>query len=400
MHTRKNLLTATACIALATQAHALFPVFGGEVGVSLSSSAGYNSNINANSGEEGDFIWTISPEVQYARRQGIYSIDMSAGFTTFLYKDTGSDRTTVTPNPFAPLGFVVNTQDGNDSINPYFTLSIGGPQGIDAPYTTQLLFSFRRVTEANNLVGELTDSYDYAVVFDFVYNLNEKYAVGISPSFEYQDYRTAGFADVLSTSVAFDLQYNYSEKLTFDAGYRIRYEYTPSSRSGPSFEAFDHTVFVGAFGVLAPKVTGNAQIGLSYRDWLSPSTQDNFVYPYLNVGISWMFSQKTTFDFNAGVDLGESPGNQGLETAYAGVSANHRFTDQLSTSLGFGYTHTFLTGNTNRTDDNYAVNFSANYDINSWAFAGVNAGYQFNDSDDPLFRYSSWSAFGTVGVHF
>jgi len=95
MHTRKILLSATASLALATQVHALFPVLGGEVGVSLSSSAGYNSNINANSAEDGDFIWTISPGVQFVRRQGLIQIDVSAGFTTYLYKDTGGDYTQV-----------------------------------------------------------------------------------------------------------------------------------------------------------------------------------------------------------------------------------------------------------------------------------------------------------------
>lgn len=400
MHTRNILLTATACVALASQSHALFPVLGGEVGVSLSSSAGYNSNINANSGEEGDYIWTITPGVQFARRQGLFTIDMTAGFTTFLYKDTGGDRTIITPNPFVPLGFTVNQQDGNDSINPYFTLSLAGPQGIDVPYSSQLLFAFQRVTEANSLVGQLTDSYNYSVVFDLVYDISEKYGVGISPAFEYQDYVTDGFADVLSTSIAIDLQYNYSEKLTFDAGYRFRYEYTPSSRSGPTFEALDHTLFVGAFGVLAPKVTGNAQVGLSYRDWLSPSTQDNFVYPYLNIGVDWAYSEKTSFNFNAGVDLGESPGNQGLETATAGVGVSHQFTNQITANANFSYAHTFFTSAVNRTDNSYTGAAGVNYAINSWADAGVTGSYQFNDSDNPLFRYSRWSVFGNVGVHF
>jgi len=262
------------------------------------------------------------------------------------------------------------------------------------------MFGFQRVTEANSLVGELTDSYNYDVTGNLNYELSDRYSIGISPAFQYQDYRTAAFSDVLSTNLAVDLQYAYSEKLSFDVGYRFRYEYTPSSINGPKLEALDHTLFAGAFGILAPKLTGNAQIGISYRDWLSPTTQDNFVYPYVNVGLGWAFSEKTSFSFNAGVDLGESPGNQGLETASAAIGVSHTFTDQISANAGFDYTHTFLTGTTNRTDDNFAFTAGLDYNINSWANAGVSGGYQFNNSDNPLFEYRSWNVFVNLGVHF
>ncbi|GHB91965.1 outer membrane beta-barrel protein [Cerasicoccus arenae] len=400
MHKRNILLSATACIALASQVNALFPVMGGEVGVSLNTKYGYSSNINANSGEEGDDILTITPAVQFIRRQGIVTLDVGAGVSIIRYDKTGNSRSVVTPTILSPFGFVITPQKGNNSVDPFFYLKLAGPNGVTSPLTAQLLFDFRRVTEANDLVGELTSSYNYNVVADLNYKLSDRFSIGVSPSFQYQDYRTSGFSDVLSASLATDLQYNYSELLSFDAGYRFRYEYTPSSRNGPTYESMDHTLFAGAFGVIAPKVTGNAQVGLTYRDWIDPNTESNFVYPYVNIGLEWAYDDKTTFGLNAGVDLGQSPGNQGLETAGAGITASHEFTDQWSANAAFDYTHTFFTGVTNRRDDSFIFGGGLLYKINEWANAGLNGSYQFNDSDVNTFHYNSWQVFGNVGVHF
>ncbi|WP_309400627.1 outer membrane beta-barrel protein [Cerasicoccus maritimus] len=379
MHTRNTLLTATACLAVATNAYALFPVLGGEVGVALNTSWGYDSNINANSGEQGDDVLTVTPSLDWTRSQGINHLTISTGFSIVRYGSTGNV---------------------NDSINPNFTATLSGPNGVSSNLTYNLGFSFFRSTDANDLVGQITDIYNYDFTTNFTYQVNEKWGVGLAPSIQYQDYRTAGFADILSTAIATSLQYSYSEKLTLDGGYRFRYQYVPSSSSGPTSESIDHTLFIGAFGVLAPKVTGNVQTGISYRDWLKPSTQDNFVYPYVNAGVSWAYSQKTTFTANAGVDLGQSPANQGLETAYAGIGVSHMFTDQFSGGLNFDYIHSFFTGPTNRSDNAYVIGGNFEYIINSWASAGLTASYQWNDSDVSTFQYNRWNVFGNVNIHF
>lgn len=404
MQKRKILFTATACLALASSANALFPLFGGEVGISATAAYRYDSNINANSSDEGDSIFTIAPSIQWARKKGLIAIEMGMGFSYLLYADTGSDRTSVvaTPiTPFTPFGFAVVTQDGNDAINPNYYLRLSGPNGIASPLTYQLNFAFQRTTEANSLVGEITDTLNYDLVADVNYAVNDKYSIGISPSIQYQDYRTTGFGDVFSASLALDLQYAYSEKLNLDGGYRVRYQHVNSTGVRPVYESIDHTFFVGAFGVLLPKVTGNAQVGLTYRDWLSPTNiEENFVYPYVNVGLSWAYDEKTSFGFNAGVDLGQSPGNQGLETAMAGITASHSFTDQLSANAGFTYTHTFLTSAFNREDNSYYFDAGLSYMINRWASAGLTGGYQINDSDDPTFEYDRWNVGANLSVHF
>ncbi|WP_309381087.1 outer membrane beta-barrel protein [Cerasicoccus frondis] len=353
---------------------------GGEIGVALDTSWGYDSNINANSSESGDDILTVTPSVQFVRKQGINVITMGTGFSVVRYGDTGTQ---------------------NDSINPNFYATLAGPQGIQSNLTYNLGFNFARTTNANSLVGQITDIYNYDLTTDFIYSLNSKWSIGFSPSVQYQDYKTPGFADITSVAAAIDGQYSYSEKLTFDAGYRYRYQYVPSSASGPTHESMDHTLFVGAFGVLAPKLSGNVQTGISYRDWVKPSNQDNFVYPYVNIGVDWDYSDKTTFNANVGVDTGQSPANQGLESVSASVGATHRFSDQVTTGLDFTYLRTFFTGGLiNRTDDAFIISGNLNYNINSWASAGANASYQWNDSTISTFAYDRWQIFGNVTIAF
>lgn len=399
MRTKNTLLTATACLALASSANALYPVLGGEIGVSLGTKYGYDSNINANSNENGDSILTITPAVQFVRNKGVNSISLGGGFNIIRYDRFGNDQTVIGPNA---LGVPTPTFiEGNNSINPYFYASVSGPNGVQgAPLVYNLMFAFSRNTSANSLVGQITDVFNYDFSADFNYRLNDLWALGISPAVQYQDYRTNGFADVFSTSLALDGQYSYSEKLTFDAGYRIRYQYVPSSSSGPTNESLDHTLFVGAFGVLAPKLTGNVQTGISYREWLKPNSQSDFVYPYVNAAVSWAVNEKTSLGAMVNVDVGQSPANQGLETASAGVSATHILTDQFTADAGFDYVHTFFTGTTNRSDNAFILYAGIDYDINKWAAAGLNTSYQWNDSDVSTFQYDRWQIFADLTVSF
>ncbi|MEO0794552.1 MAG: outer membrane beta-barrel protein [Verrucomicrobiota bacterium] len=400
MRKSTTLIAATAIAALSNQAFGLFSVMGGEVGVSLTARYGYDSNINANNGQEGDDILTVTPAVTFIRERGIISLEAGASVSFQFFNDTGSDRNVLVLTPGGPT--IVN-QGGNDSIDPSFYLKLSGPNGIDSKTSYSALVGIQRTSEANDLVGQRTTSWNYNGTLDIIHRLNDKYGVGVTPFFQYQQYRGDSFGDVLSTGASVDGQYYYSEKLSFDAGYRFRYQHTDSVSVPPrsALESFDHTLFVGAFGVLAPKITGNAQFGVTYRDYTKSPGLSDYVYPFINMGLDYAFDEKTVFSLTADADGSQSPGSQGLRQIGAGVSARHQFIRQLSATAGFNYTHSFLDGNgLDRTDDNYAATANVKYDINKWAFAAIDARYQFNGSDNGFFRYDRWQIFGSLGVQF
>jgi len=388
------------CLLLAVgipAAKALYPALGGEFGVSLNTSYGYNSNINANSGEQGDDILTLTPSIIFRREKGLISGETGAGVSIIRYGRTGENSTAIVPSAAAP-GFSFQNQAGNNSADPFAYLRLSGINNPDNPLSFDFNFNFRTTTASNDLVGQLTRSYNFNVALGTEYQLSQKFGFGFDPFFQYQIFDTAGFNDPLSTGFFIDGIYFYSEKLSFDAGYRFRYEQTNGT---PRFESFDHTFFVGAAGTFLPKVTGNVQIGFTYRDNVEPPQESDLPFPYVSAGVGWAYSEKTSFNLFSLVDLSQSPGNQGIEIYSVGTGVDHTFTDKWSAGATLSYAHRKFTGNGPTRDDNQ-VTFGANinYDINSWAYAAISGTVSANESNIGTFGYNQFTVFGRFGASF
>lgn len=376
MNYKRKLAIALYVVLGAGSVSALVPVLDGELGVGLSARYGYDSNISANRDSKGDGIFSAEPSLIFRREQGILSLEAGAGIQIKRYSSKGR----------------------YDSDNPFAYIEVGGLNNPDNPWSFGLGFDYARITDANDLVGEVTKSNNYNLRFRNEYRLSDKFGVGFSPFLSYQEYLSKGFNNPYSVGAAVSGIYYYSEKLQLNVGYRYNFQETGGT---PRLKSNNHTVFVGVSGELASKLEGSVDVGITYVDMSKTSGISNYYSPYVAAGVDWAVSEKTTVGLFSKMDVSQSPGNQGVETYSVGAGLEHRLNDQWVADSSVSYAHRIFSGNgPKRNDDVTILMVGLGYDINSWANARVDFSHQFNASNVKTFDYDRTQIFGTISAKF
>jgi len=357
-------VSALAGLAAAPSVFGFAEIANGTLTANVRVSGEYDTNIFANSGEDGDYSAIFAPSLAYTRNQGQISMALQAGIKAVSFLDTS----------------------GQDSIDP--SLSANFTMDRAEKGSISQLLSYQRSTDANDTLNTRTESDEYRAATRVDYYYSEKTGLRLNAGYRLSAYKSTGYNDVSSWNVGGGLLYRYSPKLVASATYDFSPEEArnlPTALSDPSSD--NHRLQFGLEGELAPKVTGNVGLGVVHREFDVGGSDDAFL---LNAAVSWAAAEKTNFTLSASNNFDTTPGAESAKTFNVNLAVRQSLTEKLTAGANIGYIHAQLDqqpGPVSRTDEGYLTGVNAGYRFTDNVSLSGSVSYRYNESTLALAEY-------------
>jgi Putative beta-barrel porin 2 len=331
---------------------------------------GYDSNIYAQNGGEGDTVANTTAGIEYKRNAGIIGVDANASITYVAY-DKFSDQ---------------------DTWNPSFSVSLEKTTGRTTGSFTARAY---RTLRADAAVNELTDSWNFPLELDLKYPINQRYYFTSETGYVRHDYlNNPSLSDYDEFSQGVDLFYVYTSKLDLLGGYRVRISHTDAGR------ATDQDVSVGATGGLLPKVSGLVRAGIQNRSLEDSS--GNFNEFFLLGELTWTPTRKFTVVGQASQDFNTTATTESVNSLAGSLQGTYVFTRrfQAESAVRMGR-NVFLNGSEfGRRDEFFGWDAGVTYTWNEHLKVGVTYTYLHNRSNFVFSDFDRNGFFLDIGSRF
>jgi len=359
MNRRYLLLTSLAAAAFLPQARALSDSVYGTLTAQAVGRVEYDSNIYSNNSQKGDTVFSLIPELDFVRNQGLLSLDAAAGLSLQRFADVSSANNN---SPFANAALNWKPDEAKTS---------GG-----------LILSYLRNNSANPSVLARTTSDDYLADTNIGQFISEKFGYRVKAGYSLKDYVTAGLSNTSYWNLGGEARYQYSPKTEGFVSYTYRAD-TIGNRAGGAadIKADDHLFSTGIEGELAPKLTGRLEGGLVTRQFKKHYLA-NQTGLLLKGAVTWAVKEGTEVGFTLGQDYDLSPTDQSIKRFSLGVAGSHQLSPKLTLTAAPGYSHDSYVGPSARTDDAFTFRAGATYTFTpEWS---ANIYFSYRDTSSSL----------------
>ncbi len=347
----------------AVTSHGFYEIGRGEIFLETRASVAYESNIFENRNNTSDVIFRLNPELQYLRRAGRYNVDAHLGAAAQKFLD--NDR-----------------EDSVDLTAGVSLSSAGERQAILSP-TFRVSIDSRRQAIGEVGVRARTDTFSASTGLS--YQHSDRVVLNGSLNATHTRFSGGGqnLSDTTTLSMSEQITYIQSARISYFAGHTIAYSFSSGADGRGALKPLDNTVFVGVGGQISPKVSGSAQIGYTWREFLEgdiPSTGSIFASGSLN----WQATDRRSYNLTISRALGLGVLDQSTETTTVSVGVNQTLTDKISASAGASHSwQEFSAPGVSRTDKIITFNTRVNFALTRQASASAGYSYtQRNSADD------------------
>lgn len=339
----------------------------------------YDSNIFVSNSQVSDTIGTADGNVQYVRDAGIITTQATVGMTALAFT-RHSDQ---------------NTAD------PYFNSAWGYMP--DDKTTVKAALDYRRSTIANEFVNARIRSDDLTLTGSAEYLMSEKLGLRALADYVSSNYLTQGYSDVATYDLGLYGVYVYSPKLKLLAGV-TRLESWTSHRASTGNDPANHDIryAFGAEGEIAPKVTGNVNVGITRRSFKS-SGFNGSTDLYLSSQLSWAAAEKTTWSLLVGRSLSLTAADQSVRSTNVSVQLTQRLSQKLTFQGSVGWTDSRFQsyrGLLDRNDHGYSLRGQLAYAVKENISCDLSVGYRDNSSNFLVSTYDRVNVGAGVTVRF
>jgi Putative beta-barrel porin 2 len=324
-----------------------------QIFVNASVSIGFDSNIFANSSNEGDIVTNSTFGLEYARRAGMISVNGRADWNLGSF---ASNSDSDFANPSLGLEFVKNSGRTTGSV------TLGAS----------------RESQADPNIGQRTDSWNYNAGLNWKYPVIERYSLAGSFGYGLVDYsdNSAGLVDLNTYSASIDLFYAYTSQRDLFVGYRIRESDTSSNGSST-----DHAFTAGVSGKILAKLNGTVRAGYQIRQE-SPSGE-TFGSINASASTTWTVNKRFTLTGTLTKDFSTTATDSSVDTLAFNLDAQYVLTNRWSLYTGFGVGYSdFLSGiDSGRHDYYFTWSTGISYSLNDHFKASLTYSYFQNWSN-------------------
>jgi hypothetical protein len=249
--------------------------------------------------------------------------------------------------------------------------------------TGSLLFSSRRESQPDPDAGARTRSWNHLSTLDLRYPINDRYYLTNTLRGSIRDYSgRSGFSDLDTFTESASINYKYTSKLDLNAGYVL----TVSDTSRDT-RAYDHSLLVGASGVILPKLTGTVRFGFQRRNSISSSAgRESFNAFTTGTTLKWTPTRKITFNLDLNEDFSTTSTDISVNRATAGFHGTASFGSRVVGSAGTSYTSNDYLGRAGggRKDDLSQADVGLGVMITRMIRTNLSYSYMLNASNSPL----------------
>jgi hypothetical protein len=265
---------ALICIALFATHGSLAGIVRKEdftMGVGLSSSSVYHSNINLNSSEESDMVFSLQPRLEISKPQGAIRGSVGLGGNLVRY---------------------LNTEENNsEGLVILGGIEMGEVFGEGSPI--QIRTEMEQSSDADGFTGTVPRRETYGIQAEGRHRFG--FGGGVAGAYGYRLQRslTEGFSDVESRRWQFKGFYQRAaESIIFDLA--LEQERAESQGSEDDIESVTTILSTGVSGPLVSTVKGTLRVGAQEREFeggdLEPQSG-----PYFSASLDWSYSSLMSF---------------------------------------------------------------------------------------------------------
>ena len=281
-----------------------------------------NQGTNSNLRSEDDFILTFSPALHYSKKLRWFSFGASAGIQIAHFVKNSEQSYTRPTTSF--------TIDFDDTLSKKKRIS------NNAKIRFEATFDVGQSVGASIIEQDLTSYTYFTAGFNVRYNHSPKFGVGAGTSYNYKYYQSGGlegaiYSDIETLPLSTQLFYIYSEKLDFYTDYTFQRTKDNVSGSENLIDGDTHSITFGAQGIYSSKLSGNANIGYSVRNFDNKLT-DSDSNLVSSIGLNWKYNSKTNFTFNLSRAFSPSASGFSMFSTMFKLGVSHRFTEDLTGS--------------------------------------------------------------------
>lgn len=339
----------------------------------------YDSNIFVNDKQVDDLVGTFDAGVRYVQDAALLTFEAAVGATVLSFAD----------------------HDDQNGADPY----LEGRLGYKPSDKTNLngTLTYRKNSLANDAVNDRTESNDLVLDGRFEHLTTEKLGFRLTGAYSKSDYLTAGYSDIENYGLGAHVLHVYSPKLNLLAGIHQNESWTkPGATRRRSAGSRDWRYTVGAEGEFAPKVKGEASVGVVQRSFKGTGFTDGDEL-FLAGLVTWAAAEKTSFTLRARRDVSLSAADQAVKSFNVSVSVSHALAQKLDVEGSVGYDHSnyvgFL-GASKRDDDGMIYRARLNYTLNDRVSFDVSTGYRNSTSNFAAATYDRFNFGAGVSARF
>jgi hypothetical protein len=279
--------------------------------VTGSFSATHDSNVFANSENQGDTVYSTSVVAEYTRRAGWIGVNGSVAVSASNFGDH-------TEQNFS---------------NPSYSLEFTKQSGRT---TGSISLSGARESRADAALNMRSTSWNYSS------GINVKYPAGANTftgNFVYASHRyvdNTAFADLATYTMGADMIHILPAERELVLGYRYRYSETSFNTS-----TTDHSVTAGVNGKIIRGVVGSLRAGWQARVPHGTPGQDTFSSWTFSGTTSYAFSKRLTAALQVSKDFSTTATDSSVDVTSATLDTSYAVTPKLGMifSGGWGLTH-------------------------------------------------------------
>lgn len=311
-----------------------------------SATVAYDSNVFAQAGGDGDYIYSTSLGVELKRRAGIIAVNATA---VFDYER------------FAEI-------EGLNAWNPRFTLELNKTTGRTTGALTVNAFRSSRADSAVNL---RTQTWNFPLGLNVKYPVNDNYYLTSTTSFLRRSYvDNSALLTYTDYGEAIDLFYVYTSKTDLIGGYRIRVATTDLGTTA------DHAFTAGLTNQILPKISGTVRAGYQFRN--VDYTGESYSQITAAVSLSWNASRKFTVYNQIARDFTTTAVGGTVDTLSAMLRAVYTFSRRLSAESSVGYGRNRFLGGLPRQDEFFTWDVGGRYVFNDHLQVAASYNYMRN----------------------
>lgn len=265
---------------------------------------GYDSNLFARSGGDGDFYEEANAGLEFKRRAGLIAIDSRA---TLAYQRFDKFTT-------------------QSAWLPSFSLELNKTTGRT---TGTLTVRAYRTSRADAAINVRTRSWNYPVGLTVKYPVNEKfYLTSLTTYLQRRFAGNSGLSNYEDYAEGVDAFRVVNSKLDLFGGYRYRYSTTDLGH------ATDHNFSLGATGGLLPKLNGLVRFGYQIRQ--DYGTRQTFGQISAAAELTWTLSRKLLVRGKLARDFTTTATSVSVDSLSATLQSEYAFTRRWQANGGIG----------------------------------------------------------------
>lgn len=309
--------------------------------VTLSAGVSHDSNVFAQNGGKGDYLYTSGFSADYQRRAGWIGVNATMGISGAHY---GS----------------FSNQDYSD---PSFSLELSKQTGRT---TGAITISAARESRADAAVNTRNTYWNFSYGGNFHYHIVGTWDLSGGASYsdrEYQD--EIAFANLKTIATNVDLIKVVSAERDVMLGYRYRYSETSRLTSSD-----DHNFSVGVHGKVIPGINGSIRFGYQFRSphghkaGATTSNPNKDFQSWSSSGsVSYAINKKINLAGSLSKDFSTTATDSAVDNLVASLDAQYAFTSRIAftSSIGTGTTKFLDNAGPARHDTYLTGSFGASY---------------------------------------